>query len=60
MMASNMSESDESGNDVDDDEEVIVPQPYYYTISIWDCPHITKFTLEEMGVVKTGGDAIGV
>jgi hypothetical protein len=28
MMASNMSESDESGNDVDDEEEVIVPRPY--------------------------------
>ena len=51
-MASNMSESDESGNDVDDDEEVIVPRPYYYTI--WDCPHINKFTLEENGVVKNG------
>ena len=51
-MASNMSESDESGNDVDDDEEVIVPQPHYY--SIWDCPHINKFTLEENGVVKNG------
>ncbi len=51
-MASNMSESDESGNDVDDDEEVLVPRPYYYTI--WDCPHINKFTLEENGVVKNG------
>ena len=50
MMASNMSESDESGNDVDDDEELIVPRPHYY--SIWDCPHINKFTLEENGVVK--------
>ena len=30
MMASNMSESDESGNNVDNDEEVIVPRPYYY------------------------------
>ncbi len=51
-MASNMSESDddESGKDVDDDEEVIVPRPHYY--SIWDCPHINKFTLEENGVVK--------
>ena len=47
MMASNMSESDESGNDVDDDEELIVPQPHYY--SIWDCPQINKFTLEEKG-----------
>jgi hypothetical protein len=52
MMASNMSESDESGNDVDNDEEVIVPRPHYY--SIWDCPHINKFTLEENGVVKNG------
>jgi hypothetical protein len=52
MMASNMSESDESGNDVDDDEELIVPRPHYY--SIWDCPHINKFTLEENGVVKNG------
>ena len=51
-MASNMSESDESGNDVDDDEEVIVPRPHYY--SIWDCPHIHKFTLEKNGVVKNG------
>ena len=51
-MASNMSESDESGNEVDDEEEVIVPRPYYYTI--WDCPHINKFTLEENGVVKNG------
>jgi hypothetical protein len=50
MMVSNMSESDESGNDVDIDEEVIVPRPHYY--SIWDCPHINKFTLEENGVVK--------
>jgi hypothetical protein len=52
MMASNMSESDESGNDVDNDEELIVPRPHYY--SIWDCPHINKFTLEENGVVKNG------
>jgi len=52
-MVSNMSELDESGNDVDDDEEaVIVPQPHYY--SIWDCPHINKFTLEGNGVVKNG------
>jgi hypothetical protein len=58
MMASNMSESDKSGNNVDGDEEVIVPRPHYY--SIWDCPHINKFTLEKNGVVKTGGDAIGV
>jgi hypothetical protein len=53
MMASNMSESDESGNDLDDDEELIVPRPHYY--SIWDCPHINKFNLEENGVVKNGG-----
>jgi len=52
MMASNMSESDESGNDVDNDEEVIVPRPHYY--SIWDCPRINNFTLEENGVVKNG------
>ena len=52
MMASNMSESDESGNDVDDDEELIVPRPHYY--SIWDCPHIHKFSLEKNGVVKNG------
>ncbi len=51
-MASNMSESDESGNDVDNDEEVIVPRPHYY--SIWDCPRINNFTLEENGVVKNG------
>jgi hypothetical protein len=50
MMASNMSETDESGNDVDIDEEVIVPRPHYN--SIWDCPHINKFTLEENEVVK--------
>jgi hypothetical protein len=50
MMASNMSESDESGNNVDNDEEVIVPWHHYYCI--WDCPHINKFTLEENGVVK--------
>jgi len=52
MMVSNMSESDESRNDVDIDEEVIVPQPHHY--SIWDCPHVNKFTLEENGVVKNG------
>jgi hypothetical protein len=52
MMASNMSESDESGNDVDDEEEVIVPRPHYY--SIWDCPHIHKFTLKKNGVAKNG------
>ena len=51
-MASNMSESDESGNNVDNEEEVIVPRPHYY--SIWDCPQINKFTLEENGVVKNG------
>jgi hypothetical protein len=47
-----MSESDESGNDVDNDEDVIVSRPHYY--SIWDCPHINKFTLEENGVVNNG------
>ena len=52
MMASNMSESEETVYDVDDDEEVIVPQPHFY--SIWDCPHMNKFTLEENGVVKNG------
>lgn len=51
-MASNMSESEEAEGNVDDDEEVIVPRPHYY--SIWDCPHINKFTLEENGVVKNG------
>ncbi len=51
-MASNMYESDEAGCNVDDDEEVIVPWPYYY--SIWDCPHLNKVTLEENGVVKNG------
>jgi len=40
MMVSNMSESDESGKDVDDDEEVIVLRPFYYTI--WDCPTFCK------------------
>ena len=38
--------------DVDDDEEVKVPRPHYY--SIWDCPHINKVTLEENGFVKHG------
>jgi hypothetical protein len=52
MMASNMSEPDEAGYDVDDYEEVIAPRPHYY--SIWDCPHINKVTLEENGVVKNG------
>ena len=47
-----MSESDESGIDVDIDEELIVPRPHYY--SIWDCPHIHKFTVEKNGVVKNG------
>ena len=51
-MASNMSESDEAGCNVDDDEEVIVPWPHY--CSIWDCPHLNKVTLEENGVVKNG------
>ena len=51
-MASNMYESDEAGCNVDDDEEVIVPRPHYY--SIWDCPHLNKVTLEENGVVKNG------
>jgi hypothetical protein len=58
MMVSNMSQSDEAGYNVDDDEEVIVPRPHYY--SIWDCPHSNNVTLEEYGVVKMGGDAIGV
>ena len=58
MMVSNMSQSDEAGYNVNDDEEVIVLRPHYY--SIWDCPHINKVTLEENGVVKMGGDAIGV
>ena len=47
-----MSESDESGNDVDNDEDVIVSRPHYY--SIWDCPHINKVVLEENRVVKNG------
>jgi len=51
-MASNMSKSDEAGCNVDDDEEVIVPRPRYY--SIWDCPHLNKVTLEENGVVNNG------
>ncbi len=37
---------------MDDEEEVIVPPPHYY--SIWDCPQINKFTLEENGFVKNG------
>jgi len=52
MMASNMSEWEVGVYDVDDDEEVIVPRPHYY--SIWDCPHIKKVTSEENGVVKNG------
>ena len=52
-MVSNMSQSDEAGYNVKDDEEVIVLWPHYY--SIWDCPHINKVTLEENGVVKHGG-----
>ncbi len=48
MMASNMSEWEVAVYDVDDDEEVIVPRPHYY--SIWDCPHINKVTSEENGV----------
>ena len=51
-MVSNMSELDESGNNVDDDEEVILPRPQCY--SIWDCPHINIFTLKENGLVKNG------
>ncbi len=58
MMACNMSESDESGNDVDDDEELIVPRPHYY--SIWDCPQINNLLWRKMELLKTGGDAIGV
>jgi hypothetical protein len=53
MMVSNMSDkSDEAGCNVDDDEEVLVPRPHYYTI--WDCPHLNKVTVEENGVVKNG------
>ena len=48
-MASNISELEEAEDDVDDDEEVIVPWPHYY--SIWDCTKINKVTLEENGVV---------
>ena len=51
-MASNMSESDESGNDVDIDAEVIVPWPHYYTIL--DCPKINKVVSDKNGVVKNG------
>jgi hypothetical protein len=51
-MASNMSELEEAEDDVDDDEEVIVPWPHYY--SIWDCTKINKVSLEENGVVKNG------
>ncbi len=60
MMASNMSDLDEAGCNVnvDDDEKVIVPRPHYY--SIWDCPQVNKVTLEEMELLKMGGDAIGV
>ena len=58
MMASIMSESDESGIDVDIDEELIVPRPHYY--SIWDCPPSTNLLWRKMELLKTGGDAIGV
>jgi hypothetical protein len=59
-MASNMSQSEEVEDEVDNDlhlgplnyEEMIIPQPHYY--SIWDCPHINKVVLEENRVVKNG------
>ena len=51
-MASNMSESEEAEEDVDNDVEVIVPWPHYYTI--WDCPKINKVVLDENGVIRNG------
>ena len=58
MMASNMSESDESGNDVDDDEEVLVPRPHYCTSRI--VPISTNLLWRKIELLKMGGDAIGV
>ncbi len=47
-----MSESEEAEEDVDNDVEVIVPRPHYYTI--WDCPKINKVVSEENGVIRNG------
>ena len=49
-MGSNMSELEEAEDDVDNDEEILVPRPHYY--SIWDCPKINKVISDENGVVK--------
>jgi hypothetical protein len=51
-MASNMSELEEAEEDVDNDVEVIVPWPHYYTI--WDWPKINKVVLDENGVIRNG------
>ena len=51
-MASNMSGSEEAEEDVDNDVEVIVPRPHYYTI--WDCPKINKVVSDENGVIRNG------
>jgi hypothetical protein len=58
MIASNMSESDESGNDVDDDEEVIVPRPIFILSGI--VPISSNLLWRKMKLLKTGGDAVGV
>jgi hypothetical protein len=49
-MGSNMSELEEAEDDVDNDEEILVPRPHYY--SIWDCPKINKVISDENGVFK--------
>ncbi len=51
-MANNMSELEEAEEDVDNDVEVIVPRPHYYTI--WDCPKINKVVSDENGVIRNG------
>jgi hypothetical protein len=51
-MTSNMSVLEKAVYNVDDDEEVIVPWPHYY--SIWDCTKINKVTLKENGFIKNG------
>ena len=58
MLSSNMSESDESGNDVDNDEEVIVPRPHFIVSGI--VPTSTNLLWRKMELIEMGGDAIGV
>ncbi len=47
-----MSESEEAEEDVDNDVEVIVPRPHYYTI--WACPKINKVVSDKNGVIRNG------